>query len=275
MHRALGYSQTQFDPEKPGRLCRGRERWVEEYPLEQSALLRRLVISGAVFSDDTARDARRGLSFSELGTGAVLEALFGVQALLAFGEQGEPQEVPPGALLAESFDQPRYGGRRMDRCVRWRVTVQGAAEVDALQARHPTVLDGFLPFDGQLSPALEEALFLLTGYGERLGRPVRRYQPSAFPALLACVPWVACFHEDKHASALCIYSRERLAAEEALRALCERHQVLPVPFSIPPMLARWDRALFELRSDWRGEEEFPITPGSEHRRRRRRGETEE
>ena len=146
MHRALGYSQTPFDPEKPGRLCRGRERWVEEYALEEPALLQRLVISGAVFSDDTARDARRGLSYSELGSGAVLEALFGAQALLAFGEQGEPQDVPPGALLAETFEQPRYGGRRMDRCVRWRASVQGAVEVDALQARHPLVLDGFLPW---------------------------------------------------------------------------------------------------------------------------------
>jgi len=53
---------------------------------------------------------------------------------------------------------------------------------------------------------------------------------------------------------------------------------LLVPFAIPPMLARWDRALSELRTEWMAtrEEEFPVPPAPEsrsweNRRRGRRG----
>ena len=31
MVHALGYSIDTFDPADPGRLCRGREQWIESY----------------------------------------------------------------------------------------------------------------------------------------------------------------------------------------------------------------------------------------------------
>ena len=54
-----------------------------------------------------------------------------------------------------------------------------------------------------------------------------------------------------------------------------------MPFAIPPMLARWDRALYELRMDWDPEHdgEFPVPPaedaGGRWSARRRHLETEE
>lgn len=279
MVQALGYSQNLFDPENPGRLCRGRERWVEGFPLDGDEPLERLVVSGAAFSDDTARDAQRGLSFSGLSCGRVLELLSPEAPLLAFCEQGEPDAVPEGALFVEDHLQPRYGGRRMDRCVRWRLLVQGAAAIDDLVGDHPLAADGFVPWPGALTPALEDALFLLTGQGERLGYPLRRFQPAALSTLLEQVPWVALVHLDKHGPALGIYSRAALGFEPTLDAAAQQVGSLSVPFSIPPMLARWDRALYELRQRWPRDREFPVPPGESrppaYERSGRRGGFEE
>lgn len=261
MVQALGYSQTLFDPESPGRLCRGRERWIESFPLDSKQSLERLVISGATFTDDTARDAKRGLSYAGLTCGQVLELLFPGQELLAFCEQGSVDALPAASIMIEPHLQPRFGGRRMDRCVRWRVPALGAEAFDAFVGDHPGAADGFLPWAGELSEPLEEALFLLTGQGDRLGFPLRRFQPSALPTLLELVPWVALIHMDKHGPALGIYSREPLGLDSALGSAGDHYDTLAVPFSIPPMLARWDRALYELRQGWPSDLEFPVPPG--------------
>lgn len=261
MVKALGYSQTLFDPQSPGRLCRGRERWVESIPDDERQGLERLVISGAAFSDDTARDAKRGLFFAGVSCGDILSHLFPEQPLLAFCEQGQMDEVPEASVAIEPHIQPRNGGRRFDRCVRWRVPVLGAPAIDALVDEQAVAADGFLPWSGELGAELEEAIFLLTGQGERLGFPMRRFQPAALPSLLEHVPWVALIHLDKHAPAIGIYSRDPLGLARALADAGPRFDTLSVPFSIPPMLARWDRALYELRQRWPEGSEFPVPPG--------------
>ena len=61
MVQALGYVFESFDPASPGRLCRGRERWIEYETMELKddvPPIHRLIMSGATFSDDRARDAR-------------------------------------------------------------------------------------------------------------------------------------------------------------------------------------------------------------------------
>ncbi len=263
MIQALGVSLTPFDPGDPGRLCRGRERWVEGFPIDPVPALSRLVVSGATFTDDTARDARRGLPFSGYSVGAVLDVLFPGQPVVAFCEQGEPGDLPDGACLVEIHEQPRYGGRRIDRCARWRIVLPDPAAVDGLLASF--VPDGFVPGAEAPGPALEEAIFVLTGHGDRLASPVRRYQASALPDVLAQVPWVALLHADKHGPALALYSSAPLpGATGALERLAARSGLLAVPFSIPPMLARWDRALYEMRLAWPpGRGDFPVPPGDD------------
>lgn len=263
--RALGFSLTPFEPGNPGRLCRGRERWIDGYPIDPCPPMQRLVISGASFTDDTARDADRGLSFSGVRPGEILDVLYPDQSFLAFGEQGNPLHLPEGLLVREDHLQPRFGGARMDPCVRWRLPVKGAAEIDALFALDPVLAEGLVPFDGNLSPQIEEALFLLTGQAERLCVPERRVQPSALPALLDVVPFVIIAHLDKHSDILAVYGRDIADVTLRLTHLAESRGVLPVPFSIPPMLARWDRALFELRLTWERKREgsFPVPPGDE------------
>ena len=61
MVRALGYSLSAFDPSDPGRLCRGRERWVEAYPLAEDPGPPRLASDEEdVVTDKKPRDFKGG-----------------------------------------------------------------------------------------------------------------------------------------------------------------------------------------------------------------------
>ena len=81
------------------------------------------------------------------------------------------------------------------------------------------------------------------------------YSPTApwgVPAVLEHVPSVALIHRDKHGPALGIYGREPFSVDGLHSSPSDESgsQPLLVPFAIPPMLARWDRALSELREVW-------------------------
>ena len=67
-------------------------------------------------------------------------------------------------------------------------------------------------------------------------------------------------HQDKHAPCLALYRDGPFEQPERLSELASDVGALPVPFAIPPMLARWDRALWELRQEWHEVEqgEFPV-----------------
>ena len=265
MVKALGYASVSFDLSRPGRLCRGRERWVAAMELEEPVQLHRLVISGAEFTDDTARDAQRGLTFSGLTPGQVLKALFPDQPLLAFCEEGRPFSSPEDALSREDYDQQRNGGRRVDWCVRWRAVVNTAEEIDALMGGATSSVDGFVPWNGELTDDLDRALFTLTGHGQTVRTPVARFQPTAIPIVLEQVDALVCVHLDKHGPVIALYSHAPYEAQDALENLAKAHETLAVPFAIPPMLARWDRALYDLRARWNEDElgAFPVPVGEE------------
>ncbi len=260
MVRALGYSNSRFDPARPGRLCRGRELWVDAWD-ETPGELERLVISGAAFSDDSARDAKRGLVWSGVELGVLLKALFPGAHLLAFREQADLADVPGYVEDEDLFWASRQGGRRQDPRQRWRAFVDDPDELARLIAGD--LADGFLVLpERELDAELEELLFLLTSWGDVSEFPVARFQPMALTAIAARCPLVL-LHQDKHGAAFGIYSAERVDKEDVITALATGVDALSVPFSIPPMLARWDRALHEFRVRWmsdRPEDEFPVPP---------------
>jgi hypothetical protein len=282
MIRALGYSETLFSPRDPGRLCRGRERWIESYELdlpEDAPPIHRIVVSGAAFSDDGAADARRGLAFSGIDVADVITALFPRRRLLAFMEDGHPADIPAEAQGVEAYEGYRAGGRTEVGQVRWHLAVDGAAALRELLATGPADerVRGFVVHDDAADvDALAERIFPLVGFST-LDSPPARYQPAALPDLLEVVEAVVLLHRDKHGPAVAVYAREALPKlREKLEKLAEKESVLLVPFAIPPMLARWDRALAELRADWMRNrtDEFPVPPAPEpapHERARGRG----
>jgi hypothetical protein len=269
MIRAFGWCSEPFDPLSPGRLCRGRERWVEGLPDMPPSRLHRTVMSGAVFSDDSARDALRGFCHAGVSAGRLLLALFPGTSLWAFREAGDPRALPAKMLLEEDYQRGIFGGARSEPAVRW-VAQPKVDEVDDWIVGEKDGLacpraDGLVLVKGQPSPALLEKIFLLTGYSEPDDRPARRYNPTALPLMLEEAAAVVLLHLDKHAPALALYTNNPLPDLGMLQATAKNAGSFPVPFAIPPMLARWDRALYELRMHWdsAAHGDFPIPPAED------------
>jgi hypothetical protein len=285
MIHALGYSQTAFDAADPGRLCRGRERWIEPFELDAPAPMTRIVLTSASFSDDSARDALRGLPFGVVPVPDIIAALFPRKHFLAFMEDGHPADLPPSAEAIEVYAGHRGGGQVEEPMVRWTRPLSGIAALREMigDFAEGDPLRGLLVLDEE--PVIDEDLmdrvFLMCGMST-VDSPPARYQPSALPDVLERARAVILFHRDKHGPALGIYQRDRVEGkgraglEERLRPLAERYGALLVHFDIPPMLARWDRALGELRQHWMAtrDDEFPVPPASDggwSGNRRRRG----
>ncbi len=287
MIRAFGWCNDSFDPHAPGRLCRGRERWLEGLPDTSTLRLHRTVLSGAVFSDDSARDAQRGFVYSGVMAGRLLAALFPGHSIYGFAEAGEPRTVPAHTLLEEDWVRPVLAGTAARPAVRWIAQARlddvddwmaGDNERDASTG---PLADGFVVVKGSLTPALIDGIHLLVGFGDNDDRPARRYSPTGLVDLLGSATAVVLLHLDKHASTLSIYTREPLEADETLALSARVAEAFPVPFAIPPMLARWDRALYELRMKWDPsvDGEFPVPPADDaggrwSSRRRRSDEVE-
>lgn len=288
MIRALGFSENSFDPRDPGRLCRGRERWIEPWEVDEPQPdIVRIVISGASFSDDSAADARRGLSWSGVELPELLEALFPRRKLLAFMEDGHPADIPESAEGVEAYEGYRAGGRQELGLVRWHLHLKGAAAITTLvgTASIEERVRGFAVLDGKVDEeVLIDRLFQLVGFST-MDSPPARFQPAALPAVLELVDAVVLLHRDKHGPAVAIYARKgieglddrlvKLCAAASERPLDEAappvdRSILVVPFAIPPMLARWDRALAELRQGWTGPTPFPVPAGAREPERRGR-----
>jgi hypothetical protein len=264
MTRGLGYSNTPFNPARPGRLCRGREIWSKAWDEEEAVELHRFVVSGAEFSDDSARDATRGLNVVCVDAGDLLTAMFPGSDLTAFKEDGELALRPDFVENYEEYWANHCGGRRMDPAVRWRALVDNPEEIGRLVAAG--IVDGFLVgAKWPLSEEAEEALFLLTNFADDTKFPIERFQPMAFEAVLKHCTALVCVHQDKHGPAIAIYTTSPQDLSAAVVSVAKSAECLPVPFAIPPMLARWDRAIYELRMSWDAEIEgdFPVEPAVE------------
>lgn len=269
MVRAFGFCNDPFDTAAPGRLCRGRERWIESLPDAPRAQLHRAVCSGAVFSDDSARDALRGFSYSGVSAGKLLSALFPGQEVLGFCETGDPRALPGELWLEEDWLRPLSAGLRSEPAVRWiapcpepQVDTWVAGELDGLAVPRA---DGFVVGADRDVPALAEAIFQLVGFSEPDEKPARKYDPAGIPAVLARARALVLLHLDKHAPAVAIYTNEPLHSDGVLDLTARAAGAFPVPFAIPPMLARWDRALYELRLDWDpdADGDFPVPPADD------------
>lgn len=279
MYRALGFSDDLFDPANPGPLCRGRERWIDPIPdLEPTPPLHRLVISGAQFADDSAQDAERGLVASGVPLAEIIAALFPGGQFLAFTEDGHPADIPDGAEGIEAFNGFRAGGRHQEMRVRWQVKIAGREGMRDLLGEDPSerLLGMVLWDEDSEKPDFLDHLYLLTGLST-VDSPPARFQPVALPDLLEFVPAVLLFHRDKHSIALGVYYRDELPLVRRLHLLAEKLGALLVFFDIPPMLARWDRALHEARADWesRRTDPFPVPRAARPSGRSRRSRAHE
>jgi hypothetical protein len=302
MVQAIGHCQSEFDPTDPGRLCRGQERWIDSFDLEDGVAMHRIVLSGALFSDDSARDAQRGLVFSGIDGDALLRALFPDRIFIACAEEGHPREVPTDATGVEHYPNHRPGGALEQWVTRWVLNCDGEGDtIRAFEAGADVLLvfkeapktskaskagssiydvpmaDGVLDEAAAardtLPEPVREGLFLLMGHRQD-GQPARRFQAAAIPSLMEHVEAIVLLHSDKHGGCFGIYTPKHLEAVPTVDRFATDVGALSVPFAIAPMLARWDRAIWELRQEWdeASQGEFPVPPcpnGGWNRRERR------
>jgi len=261
MIHALGYSHNDFDASRPGRLCRGRERWIEPWTFDEPPKgIQRLVISGACFTDDSAADALRGIQHSRVDRAALIEALFPGQLFLAFTEDGHPADIPDEAQGIEAYEGYRAGGQVSVGLVRWHCRVQGEACLGRLLGEEPgeeKILGLVAIEENADDAALMESVFVLVGMST-LDSPPARFSPGGLIQVTDQARAVLVLHRDKHGPVFGVYSQDRVEAKDSLQSLCAEQGTLLVPFAIPPMLARWDRALSELRAIWSEETPFPV-----------------
>jgi len=288
MISALGFSETEFDPTNPGRLCRGRERWIDPWVFEEAEDvpgLYRTVISGARFTDDSAHDAQRGLRWSGIELAQAIAAFFPRKTLYAFMEDGHPADIPEDAQLVEAYTGYRAGGASEAMLVRWIRKVSGVREIRALlgeDPERPQCLGFVLPESGVAIDAdLQEALYKLTGMS-MLDSPPACFQPGAIPEVLEHAKALILLHRDKHGPAVAVYTRKPAELEGKMRTLAKKHKAVFIRFEIPPMLARWDRAIGDTKKHWDEEADgpFPIPVSDrparwESRRRNRRSRRQE
>lgn len=269
MVRAFGYCNDTLDTAAPNRLCRGRERWLEGIPDTPTTTVFRTVLSGARFTDDSARDALRGFRFADVPAGPLFTELFPGLRVWAFCNAGDPLALPADCAIEEDWTLALEGGRRTRPAVRWLAPVPVedmdafiAGELDGLATPRA---DAFVLLEGEPTEALTVALYQLCGFGTAEQLPAELYAVTAIPAVLESARALVLMHLDKHGPALAIYTHEPLEADDRVRAAAVAAGCLPVPFAIPPMLARWDRALYELRLDWNADAlgEFPVPPADD------------
>ncbi len=269
MVRAFGYCNDTVDTAHPSRLCRGRERWLDGVPETPTSTVFRTVFSGAQFTDDSARDALRGFRFAGVGAGALLAELFPGSTVSGFAHAGDPRHLPTGLTLEEDWTEALQGGVRKRSSVRWIASAAGTAVDGMLNGEADGIgtarAEGFVVTGGSPTPSLADALYHLSGFADAGQVPAELYAVTAIPSVLEHARALILLHLDKHGPALAIYTAEPLDSDETACRIATESGSFPVPFAIPPMLARWDRALYELRLDWDAERfgEFPVPPADD------------
>ena len=285
MIAAIGYNTSTFFPDNPDRLCRGRERWIDSQLLEtiENEPLHRVVISGACFQDDSARNALRGIRCADISHGDLLRSLFVTADIVGWAEDADPTKIPGSATGVELAQRNVPFGSVGTWFARYELVCDSAEKIETAVTAG---VDVFLinpklredeetftnfselpPLHGEqslppvLSDDLRNKLFYLTG--SRTGyRSFCRFQAAALPDLLEDCDCVVLLHHDKHDYCFGLYTKNSLQMDELVQSIEERLGLIVVPFSIPPMLARWDRAIWELRRRWDSDKNgsFPIPP---------------
>jgi len=262
----IGYSQTLFSILKPDRLCRGREHWIYQPDGIEEEMVFRTIISGTTIKDPEVRFLERGLRCSGKSMVDILSILFDEKRIVGWMEDGDPQKTPSDASGVELYQVNRphapcnKWGARYELPVEpatWERAMELGVDVFLIEPQQRTKdelqrnLRSYPPLvDEEVIPAtlpekVREALYLLVGH-RNPQHPIARFQARAIPDILSYCSAVVLMHHDKHDVCLGIYT-EAQEFEIPIARLREGLDVVVVPFSIPPMLARWDRALKELQ----------------------------
>ena len=279
----FGYSQSLFSIHRPDRLCRGREYWIYQPENVEEDMVFRAVISGTTILDQQVRHLSRGIRCSGHSLGDIAEILFEGQKVVGWVEEGDACSVPEQSCGVELYQISRSNAKAQKWCARYETDVKfddiddfvdlgmDAWVINPMlrsKEEEPVVHRSYPPLCDEedrppvLSESLRNALFWLTGHRNPQNKHAR-FQPVAIPEVLQYCDALVLLHKDKHDVCLGIYTADA-EFEIPIEKIKKNLDSLVIPFSIPPMLARWDRALKEFYQEERLEElEFLAAEESE------------
>ena len=259
----FGYSQTIFSIHRPDRLCRGREYWIYQPDEVEEDVVFRTVISGTTILDQEIRHLSRGVRCTGHSLGDIVSVLFS-KKMIGWVEEGDPNCIPSNACGVELYQMTRANAKVNAWCARYEVEID-PDELDDLvelgmdswivnpstRKKNETIPENRpypIMVDEEVNPpvlceGLRNAMFWLTGHRNPQNQNAC-FLPVAIPEVLQYCDALVLLHKDKHDICLGIYTldEEFVFSTELIQ---EKLSSLVIPFSIPPMLARWDRALRE------------------------------
>ena len=279
----FGVSSTSFSLTSPQKLARGRENWIDELyekrykknnndQQENYDDVYRLVICGAKFQDSSASQAKRGLEQIDVDIGEILFLLYPEDRLVVYAE--EVESAPVGASGVEWYRISRpFEVVQVWRC-RWEMECKTPEDINrGLEAGGTIVLinpkepqeeyinKGEIPLDCE-SEEQDSVLREFTRQHLYIMHTPKvkgtQYRAREIHYLLLDAQAVTLFHKDRNGLACAIYSKNNQNKETVLQKYAAENHLIYIPFLIPGFLARWDRAIADLFSQWDEEKEFPI-----------------
>jgi len=269
----LGIYQGKFTAARLCGLYRGREWWIDSLGNDRKEELQRLVISAARFSSGNLYHSERGIAYSGLSMGQFLYQLFQQGA---FKEQpivgiveDAPLHSPENIYGREEYSLSRMGLARRNWFSRWEKNCQSQSDFEEVlnnggqvflvnpkmrsvdEEWHPNmVVEVGTELIAPLLPdMLRQHVFHLIGSRVQYDDP-GRYLPDAFWDILDFCDAVVVLHVDKSSDCLGIYTKGDIDFASELTAMAHEEDLIVIPFSIPPMLARWDRGIRECYKKW-------------------------
>ena len=270
----LGYSQTLFSTKRPERLCRGREFWIYQPEEVEDVSIFRTVISGTRMNRRYITSLSRGLRCTGKEIYPLLSVLFPERQLIGFVEEGIASKVPSQACGVEHYQLSRPFESNQKWFARYEIPVNDEWEEKLLDegmdiivipkstASKKTQINNPIPalVDEEikasiLSEDIRKSLFLLAGH-RNPQNSYALFQAVGIAETLKHCEVLILLHRDKHDVCLGIYTQE--APYIIPKTALEELDFMLVPFSIPPMLARWERALQDLERNWKADTPFPF-----------------
>ena len=267
MTTVFGLYNGRLLPHRLGGLCRGREWWVEGPFLKGKQPLSRMILSAGQFAnhDINHTESRLGLDFVENTLPELLSHILQEHRVIAVVEDGAI-EVQEGIRGRETYTLSRMGLSAGAGFARWeeecttvedfqRALSHGALAfiIDPEERPDTDIWAPGTPVDFEdlqnppvLSEDLRRDVHWLVG-SKNYRNDDHRYVPQALWEVTEHCTGVLVLHADRDGECIAIYSKDPFEVSEALQSLSgiEDGREFLITCTVPTMMLRWKRALFE------------------------------
>lgn len=270
-----GLYQGQLLPHRLGGLCRGLEWWVEGPFLKTRTPLYRNILSAASFVEGQVHsvDNRLGVEVGAYTRAELLIHLLQHHKIVAIVEDGSVQS-PKSAVGRETYSLSKMGMPKLNGFARWEQVCETVEDlqcaidhgaktfvIDPEERSEEDEWNPVFPLDVEdldappvLSEDLRKAIQWLVGTSNSL-QDTHRYVPQALWDVTEHCLGVIVFHADRDSDCIALYSKEQQDWSERMQEIptIAGGQEFWIACSVPTMMLRWKRALYEACDNWEGD----------------------